>query len=224
MAIFAPDLQQTSPTDADDVLFGSQVGELIAGFAGDDQLFGLGGDDDGLVGFAGDDELHGGSGDDLLDGSGDDEPPDDDDQLFGDSGDDNLLGGPGDDHLVGGNGNDRLNGQAGNDELNGGSGDDILRGDDRVAGLPVDGGNDQLFGGSGADTFEFVFAPEEVPSQGNDTIEDFEPGVDRIFVAGLSEGLDSNNDLQIGAGDDRVSVDSNGQKSSGHRFHRRAAG
>jgi Ca2+-binding RTX toxin-like protein len=62
----------------------------------------------------------------------------------------------GNDLLLGNAGNDTLGGFAGNDTLNGGT------------------GNDYLIGGWGADTFVFEAKP------GNDTIEDFQSGADKI--------------------------------------------
>lgn len=79
-----------------------------------------------------------------------------------------LLGNTGNDMLFGGTGNDSLLGGKQNDELHGGDGMDRLSGDQ---------GNDGLYGDAGADIFVFG------RKFGNDTIFDFEDGLDRIEFA-----------------------------------------
>ncbi|MDX8355777.1 Ig-like domain-containing protein [Cognatiyoonia sp. IB215182] len=90
-----------------------------------------------------------------------------------------IVGTTGGDILYGCAGNDYLRGDAGNDILYGLDGDDILYGDD---------GNDILYGGAGND--EFVFGNNfSGNSFGNDTIKDFEDGIDLISfynIAGMS--------------------------------------
>ena len=76
--------------------------------------------------------------------------------ITGSTGADILNGGDGNDVLIGGSGNDTLSGQNGNDSLTGGLGNDIL------------------IGGAGIDTFVFA------RTQGQDTINDFTNGVDKI--------------------------------------------
>ena len=79
-------------------------------------------------------------------------------------GNDTIHGFDGDDAMAGGLGGDTLHGGRGNDTLTGAAGDDVL------------------FGGAGSDTF--VFNTDD----GDDTIEDFEDGVDsiRFGIAGLT--------------------------------------
>ena len=72
--------------------------------------------------------------------------------------------------LAGTAGRDQLAGGAGDDVLRGGAGDDILQGG---------AGTDTLWGGAGADVF--VIAGDGWP----DTIADFEPGIDRMYLSGL---------------------------------------
>ena len=77
-------------------------------------------------------------------------------------------------------GNDSLSGGRSDDELNGGSGNDSLNGF---------GGNDILTGGTGADTFNFtnLYPPQQrfySLMSGNDTITDFEVGIDRLSYNG----------------------------------------
>ena len=88
-------------TAGDDIpVFGTVVGDIIDGLAGNDQLQGDAGDDL-LIGGPGLDILFGGTGNDILNGG------QDDDQLQGNAGDDLLDGGAGDDTLIGGAGYDR---------------------------------------------------------------------------------------------------------------------
>ncbi|WP_424433944.1 M10 family metallopeptidase C-terminal domain-containing protein [Planktotalea sp.] len=65
-------------------------------------------------------------------------------------------------------GADTLNGDAGDDRLFGGDDDDVLIGG---------AGNDAMNGGEGADTFIFR------QGDGNDTITDFEDGIDLIDIS-----------------------------------------
>jgi Ca2+-binding RTX toxin-like protein len=157
--------QSGQMTEADDVIYGRQGGEVINALGGNDTVFALGGNDvvaggtgddmldggdgndvldggeghDVLAGGGGLDELHGGDGNDVLDGG------DGNDVLWGDVGSDQLFGGSGDDALAGGEGADLLDGGAGADILEGGDGDDTMLGG---------GGDDHLLGGSGADVLK----------------------------------------------------------------------
>jgi len=101
----------------DNILIGSDYGDTIRGFDGNDVLIGKGNDKDGGI-----DLLIGGSGDDILIGdSGTVSDPtaenlsDGTDHLFGGTGDDQLYGGGGDDELQGGDGHDILDGGSGFD-------------------------------------------------------------------------------------------------------------
>ena len=95
----------------------------------------------------------------------------DPDQLHGGDGNDVIRGGLGADVLSGGVGNDAIYGEQGQDLLDGGQGDDTL------------------IGGQGADFFVFR------PGNGQDVIEDFEVGIDRIAFYDL--GLDTVQDLLL---------------------------
>ena len=80
--------------------------------------------------------------------------------FFGGGGDDTLLGGGGLDTLSGGDGNDRIAGY---------------------------GRADTLTGGAGSDTFVYLAVSDSTNEQGaNDVITDFQSGVDRIDLAGVS--------------------------------------
>jgi serralysin len=102
----------------DNNLWGTNdVYDLIAGFGGDDRIWGQGGDDL-LYGDDGNDELWGGDGDDTqYGGAGNDD-------LWGDDGDDTIDGGAGNDRMEGGDGNDTIDGGAGSDRMVGGDGND----------------------------------------------------------------------------------------------------
>jgi uncharacterized protein len=106
---------------------------------------------------------------------------DGDDTLYGLLGNDILNGGNGHDRLWGGVGNDRLNGGNDDDLLSGGIGNDILNGGAGRDQLSGDIGNDVLTGGAGADEFLISWLG------GNDTITDFEVGIDQLVLnTGLS--------------------------------------
>jgi Ca2+-binding RTX toxin-like protein len=92
----------TIPTQADDFLTGTELGETIDALDGNDIVLGFGGDDH-LSGGAGDDALHGEAGDDVL---------------VGNTGDDLMAGGEGDDLMVWNNGD-------GSDIMEGGLGYDV---------------------------------------------------------------------------------------------------
>ena len=113
--------------------------------------------DDTLNGFDGDDAVEGGTGADTVRGA---------------AGDDQLDGGAGDDLVSGGNGADTVRGGDSRDELFGGNGRDILDGGGGTDTLDGGAGDDRLTGGADADIFRFP--------RGNDTITDFEDGIDLI--------------------------------------------
>lgn len=145
----------------DDSIYGSIFGDILAGGSGDDVVGGRRGDDT-LSGNGGNDVLKGGMGNDTLYG--------DDAQAFGFLGKDFLSGGLGKDTLDGGRGDDILLGGAGRDWLTGGiSGDDMLT------------------GGKNGDTFVFTYSADGIrpigAEWGNDTITDFEVGLDRLSLS-----------------------------------------
>ncbi len=94
-----PQLAKNTPTDSDDVLYGTPHHDTLDAGAGDDIALGLGGDD-ALRGGDGNDRLEGGDGDDALEGN---------------AGNDVIYGGRGVDQLTGGSGNDQLFGEWGGD-------------------------------------------------------------------------------------------------------------
>ena len=171
--------------DGDDMLFGGRGADELYGGNDNDILRG-GPDNDDLYGGEGDDELYGGDGNDLLEGGIEDDVlrgEAGNDDLDGGTGDDTLEGGSGNDDLIGGEDNDTLLGGPNNDGLDGGEGDDILDGGT---------GDDDLAGGFGEDVFRFR------PGDGDDEIEDFAPGEDRIDLRAFTNisGLDDN-DIEL---------------------------
>lgn len=116
---------------------------------------------------------------------------------------DTVTTGASDDIINTSGGNDILNGGAGRDYLSAGSGEDVLNG-----GL----GDDGLSGGLGADQFQFTNS-----NFGNDSIFDFEDGVDKIVIS--ADVADAFSDLsifelyaqqsKISIGDNSVYVSSN---------------
>lgn len=93
------------------------------------------------------------------------------DVVSGGPGNDKIWTGAGDDQLYGGPGRDRLWGEAGDDRLVGGADNDVLNGGWY--------GNDDLWGGTGRDIFVFS------GPFGQDTIHDFNPDEDQIWVQGF---------------------------------------
>jgi serralysin len=129
-----------------DRFIGSDVGDVVFGYNGNDKLTGNDGADT-LDGMKGNDVIDGGAGNDLLRGG------EGNDKVYGRNGNDSLMGGAGNDLVDGGKGNDWIDGGAGNDTLRGGDGFDEIRGGkgkDKIAG---GFGSDELAGGLGADTF-----------------------------------------------------------------------
>ncbi len=150
--------------DAQDSIFGLEGDDTIDGGSGADVIFGNQGFDS-IDGSFNSDTIHGGKDDDRILGNGGN------DLLLGERDNDRLFGEDGNDSLFGGKGGDRLDGGTGNDRLSGDLGDDILVGSK---------GDNTLIGGPGEDVFSLA------PDTGNNTILDFEDGIDRI---GLREDL-----------------------------------
>ena len=158
-------------TEGSDEIFADPV--PVDDQGGDDEVWGLGGDD--LVrAFGGDNRVHGGPGDDRL------YTADGDDLVWGGTGSDELQGGRGvdlmwggsaDDEVRGGEDNDVLHGGLGDDRVIGGSGDDLLMGEL---------GADALEGREGVDTFRWTGADEGV-----DQVLDFELGLDRLALGDM---------------------------------------
>ena len=187
-------------TGVDDVAFGGDGSDGMAGEAGDDILYG----DDG------DDRLFAGSGDDFVSGGAHE------DRIYGDEGADSLFGGAGFDLLKGGDGNDSLSGGHQADNLYGGAGNDILHGDEGADRLFGDIHQDRLFGGAHDDVlfggagFDFLdggsgsdalYGGDQADNlfggAGADLL-DGGQGFDRLFAG------DGNDSLLGGLGDDAL--------------------
>ncbi|MEM1048855.1 MAG: CHRD domain-containing protein, partial [Pseudomonadota bacterium] len=160
------DFENVIGSNFDDVIFGNNEINILEGGAGNDLIHSFGGAD----------VLDGGSGIDTalfsaapvgvtvdLDENGDAV------SSFGDTLIDfeNINGSvAGDDSISGNSGVNVLNGQGGNDTLAG------------------EGGNDILIGGAGSDVFVFA------PGTDDDTVTDFEDGIDFLDVTGFGPDFD----------------------------------
>jgi len=147
--------------EGDDLIVGSAFGDLIRGYTGMDLLRGQAGRDL-IYGNQNDDQIYGNLGEDTLYGGKDD------DSMFGGQNDDAVYGNFADDQIYGNLGDDTLYGGQDDDALYGGNGQDHLHGNK---------GNDVLVGGINADRFYFV------DLSGQDTISDFDDGLDVIAIA-----------------------------------------
>jgi Ca2+-binding RTX toxin-like protein len=119
-----------TPTNGDDVIYGTAGPDIIDALEGNDYVCSLSGDDivrggggvDNLFGGTGADQIGGGAGEDNLVGG------DDPDLLQGAANNDTARGGRGDDMVTGGKGDDDLGGGAGNDKVAGNEGTDTCNG------------------------------------------------------------------------------------------------
>jgi Ca2+-binding RTX toxin-like protein len=181
---------ETVGGEQEDTLNGDWKWETIDGLAGNDRIFGYGGND-ALLGGLGNDNLWGMGGDDLLDGG------EGEDGLDGGAGDDLLRGGPGDDYFYGGDGYDLLEGGSGNDELESSEGADTLA------------------GGAGDDYYHFYNTDNvivENKNEGRDTVRtDFSYSLganieDLVLASGDIDGTGNSldNTLLGGNGDNRL--------------------
>ena len=119
-------LANNTPTDGDDVLYGTADSDTLDAGAGNDIALGLAGNDT-ILGGEGNDLIHGGDGDDVLDGG---------------DGNDVIYGGWGTDTLTGGTGRDELFGEWGGDTYvyQPGHGEVIIDDDHRVLNWGYGGG------------------------------------------------------------------------------------
>lgn len=175
-------------------LYGTDLADIINGFAGDDELLGNAGDDvldggdgdDLLIGGTGRDRYIGGAGNDVLIEAYSGSPTLESDEYFGGDGDDYLYDFGGSDLLDGGAGNDTISiySDAGKNRILGGDGDDIIGIHDADLGYGL--GVDTATGGAGRDTFHVSAY-----------------GVDR----GVKRGVDIITDFQTGPGGDKINLD-----------------
>ncbi|MFO0523213.1 MAG: hypothetical protein ACK515_22725, partial [bacterium] len=128
---------------------GSDYADTLAGNAGDNVIWGEGGNDGRLRGAGGSDTILGGAGNDWIEGETGNDPFAGivgGDYLDGGTGADTILGGGGDDTMVGGAEIDFLIGEAGNDSASGGAEFDAIDGRAGSDTLNGDGGADIIFG------------------------------------------------------------------------------
>lgn len=187
-------INQITVTDAVPFSF-TEGPDNASGTDGADNFNLLNGDDTFAAG-GGADTINGASGDDSILGEAGN------DSLIGSSGNDTLDGGADNDLLNGGNDLDVLNGGAGNDTLLGGRDADTLDGGADNDVLEGGSGADILTGGTGADVFVFN------STSGQDTVTDFEDGVDSFDVKAL--GVTSMADMVVTQIDAGVLVDLGG--------------
>lgn len=188
----------------DDNITGSNVGDYIFAYLGDDEVRGGNGNDT-IEGGYGNDELEGENGNDIL--YGDNFTPytltvvDPLTQTY-------------DDYLDGGNGNDKLYGQEGNDELRGDNGKDSLYGGDGDDILFGGTGKDLLDGGDGSDTVSYEEAANSVKvdlgsgkADGNSESKDTLVSIENVIgsdAADIIIGSDADNTLEGGRGADTL--------------------
>ena len=117
----------------DDHLDAGEIGSVLRGGGGEDEIRGSLQADD-IRGGLRDDIIEASDGEDTIDAGGGD------DQVWGGEHDDVIYGGDGNDIIYGGAHNDQIDGGAGADTLFGGDGDDTIR-DDVGLDFLLDGGD-----------------------------------------------------------------------------------
>ncbi len=149
--------------------------DIVTGSPFDDVIMTLG-SNDFITGREGDDLIYGNQAGDLMYGNTGS------DTLYGGQDSDVGFGGQGEDIVYGNLGTDVIYGNLADDDLFGGGDNDFLYGGQDSDDLHGNRGNDNLSGGQDAD--QFWFANEG----GNDTILDFEDGIDSIVLANNING------------------------------------
>jgi Ca2+-binding RTX toxin-like protein len=190
---------------------GSEQNDLLSGTTNPDHLKGMGGNDF-LDGQLGNDKLDGGTGDDWITGHGWDPESSTRNPYYAvldaaGGGSDKLGGGEGDDHLIdydgpknkldGGDGNDIILSGHAIDTLIGGRGDDYMDGglgfDLYYPGVGNDTISDYSPNPGGVDETWYIGLPDNPDADvfyfeanlgpiGNDQIELFDPGMDKIKI------------------------------------------
>lgn len=153
-----------------------------------------------IYGYDGDDEIHGAGGNDLIYGG------DGFDHLYGDDDDDIIFGGNGE-NVESGEDADSFLGDA--DYIDGGNGNDYIYGEDGIDTLIGGNGNDYLYGGDGNDMMygdeyvvEELFPGMFVPSQSNDLLVDGVPELGSLPGADYMFGGAGNDIMYGGSGSD----------------------
>ncbi|WP_037587812.1 calcium-binding protein [Stenoxybacter acetivorans] len=189
---------KTDISESDMIVGGNGNDKIIGGWAndyilGDDFEEGNKDGNDEITALAGDDVIYGGGGDDWLDSDG-----------TTSAGYFHTISGEyhGKDYLDGGSGDDKIRGGGNNDTLYGGDDDDWLEGDGMESVIAVQyHGNDYLIGGSGNDRLWGDFAIDEgyekvAAADEYDDVLDGEAGDDELF------GGQGNDQLYGGVGND----------------------
>ena len=195
-----------SGDSASNTIRGGKGADRIDGGPGNDALFGEDGADT-LTGGTGNDTLNGGDGNDTASFEGSAVGVKVDlsiafpqntnqgidtfisiERVDGSDLGDLIRGNGQNNRIVGNDGNDFIWGLGANDNLYGGDGNDVIAGG---------AGDDNLYGGNGADAF---FAGSYFGDGGHDLIDDFELGVDKVFVP-IGYGNTDFSDITIGADD-----------------------
>ena len=135
-----------TPTEGDDLIYGTSGDDLIDGLGGWDLIYAGDGDDVVHLG-PGTGRVYGDAGNDWLYGGADS------DFLYGDDGNDVIAGGDSTDWIDGGIGVDTLRGDGGDDQLAGGEGNDYLYGGEGLDTLNGHEGDDYMQGGDGDDGY-----------------------------------------------------------------------
>jgi len=169
---------------------GNALGNVMAGFDGNDLMRGMDGNDT-INGGNGTDTLNGGDGDDFIFGGISTDDLRDlifagggDDRVDAGHGNDEIYGGDGDDVIAGGFGVDTILGQDGDDVLTGGAFSDVVFGGDGDDFINGGFGSDRLNGGGGADRFYHI----GLQGHGSDFIQDFSHADgDRLLFGGAAD-------------------------------------
>ena len=204
-----------TPSAGNDVILGTNDGDIINSLAGDDTICALdgndvidaGGGDDYVDSGDGDDDIHGGGGNDLLIGGlGDDviRGGSGDDFMDGERGDDSLIGQPGNDTIWGGHGIDDINGGGGRDTIHTGTGATVGSGVFASGGS----GSDTIHGGPDADDIRGSNGADTIFGEGGDDVITGGNGRDTINGGNGNDnikGQESRDTLNGDAGNDTIS-------------------
>ena len=153
-----------------------EIGKIINGGNGNDNLTGTTGDDVINAGD-GNDRVDGGDGNDTINGGTGN------DVLIGGRGNNTIDGGDGNDTITAADGNNTLKGGTGNDTITAGNGNNVIDGGDGNDTIHVGAGNNALTGGSGNDTFVFA------ANFGKDVVTDFTHGDTIEFDGGVFQNF-----------------------------------
>jgi Ca2+-binding RTX toxin-like protein len=116
-----------------------------------------------------------------------------------------YYGNDGGDHFFTGAGDDIVNAQEGNDQIFTGSGGDSIDAGEGSDTIVSGSGNDFVITGTGSDDLRYDLSPV---AGGFEIIEDFQNGVDDLFLGGITQAqVDTNADNLVNDADDLVTYD-----------------